>query len=473
MSTVNTWVSQELQSFDAGDKRLLHRYEKVLSTVSAFPDKSIPSACNGWSETLAAYRFIDNPKVHPSKILSPHKHSTIERIKNESIVLIAQDTTEIDLTHRKDVDGAGFLSTESSKGFYIHPSIAFTPNGCCLGTVDLNLWVRKKLGVRDERKQKPITEKETYCWLKGYNVANEVAHQAPQTTVINVSDRGGDIYEVLAKQREQENKAYWLIRCNQNRNLLNPPNEKTRKLKDWISAQDVLGHIEFDVTDAWVNRNTKARHKRTARRVVQEVRFGKTTIAPPKRRNEISTTVDVYIVHCKEIQPPENEQPVEWYLITSYPLQSIEDAKNAIHWYLCRWQIEVFFKVLKTGCKVEELQFDTLRRTANSLALYMIVAWRVLYVMMMERNCPNISCEVVFETAEWQAIYATMDKKKPPEVAPTLTEMMERITALGGFLARKSDGCPGPKAIWQGMQRMRDFVIAWNAFQKIANPWPD
>lgn len=466
----DTWISNELKCFDAGDKRLLSRFEKILSHLSDSPDKSIPSSCKGWSETLAAYRFINHHKISPDKILAPHKAATITRIQKEPIVLIAQDTSDIDLSHRKDVHGSGYLSNEKSKGFYIHPSIAFTPERCCLGTVDLNLWVRKEIGTRHQRHSKPIEEKETYCWLKGYNIANDIAKKAPKTKVINVSDREGDIYDVLEKQPNEDNKAYWLIRCKQNRSIINNANDKL-KLKEWVSHQPVSGHIEFDVTDAWVNRNSKSRHKRSARRVKQEIRFGQATIAPPKNKN--FANIDIYIVHCKEIDIPENEEVIEWYLITSHPLESVDDAKNAVDWYLCRWQIEIFFKVLKVGCKVEELQFDTLRSTANSLAIYMIITWRVLFVMMMGRNCPNVSCELVFEKVEWQAVYATIEKRKPPETPPMLADMIKSIAKLGGFLGRKSDAFPGPKAIWQGMQRMRDFTIAWSAFIEISNPWPD
>lgn len=467
---VTKWIEEETSTLEFGDRRLKERCMKVLERLSTSPDKSIPASNKGWSETQAAYRFINNPKVSPNRILSAHKASTLSRIQQEAVVLIPQDTTEIDLTHRKGMDDLGYLSSKKGHGFYIHPSIAFTPERCCLGTIDFQLWLRKEIGSSEKRKKKPIEEKETYNWVKGYEAANEIAKLAPNTVVVSIADREGDIYEVLEKQRNEENKAYWLVRSQHDRIILNEETQQfEQKLRQFIQAAEIAGTMEFEVPAAWVNRNSKARYLRTKRLVKQEVRFNQITISPPRRPTKKLAPISIYVVHCKEINPPENEKPLEWYLLSNYPVDSIEKAVTMIDWYLCRWQIEVFFKVLKSGCKVEELQFDSLRNTSNCLALYMIVAWRVLFLMMMGRICPELSCELVFEQTEWQAVYAVVKKKKPPEVPPSIDTMVMMIAQLGGFLARKSDGYPGPKAIWQGIQRMRDFTIAWDSFLAMAD----
>ena len=215
------WIKEETLTLDFGDKRLNTRLKKTLERLSSSPEKSIPSATKGWSETQGTYRLLNNPKVHSEKILSPHRAATLRRIQQESIVLIPQDTTEIDLTHRKPMEDMGYLSSSKSQGFYIHPSVAFTPERCCLGTVNLQSWVRKELGTSKKRKEKPIEEKESYNWVKGYEAANDIAKLAPNTVVVSISDREGDIYDVLEKERNEENKAYWLIRSQHNRTILN------------------------------------------------------------------------------------------------------------------------------------------------------------------------------------------------------------------------------------------------------------
>jgi hypothetical protein len=145
----------------------------------------------------------------------------------------------------------------------------------------------------------------------------------------------------------------------------------------------------------------------------------------------------------------------------------MEDAIKIIEWYTCRWQIEIFFKVLKSGCKIEELQFDSFKNTANCLAIYMIVAWRVLYLMMLGRRYPKMSCNLVFEDREWQSICAVVTQKTPPQKPPSLEEMIRMIAKLGGFMGRKNDKEPGPKAIWIGLQRMKDFALAWETYGKL------
>lgn len=467
---VTQWIEEETLTLDFGDKRLNTRLKKTLERISSSPEKSIPSSTKGWSETQGTYRLLSNPKVNFKKILSPHRASTLSRIQQESIVLIPQDTTEIDLTHRNPMNDMGYLSSSNSQGFYIHPSIAFTPERCCLGTVDLQLWVRKELGTSKNRKEKSIEEKESNNWVKGYEAANEIAKSAPDTVVVSIADREGDIYDVLEKQLNEDNKAYWLVRSQHNRKILNEDTQKLDgNLRHFINTTAVAGIMEFEVPKAWVNRNSKARYLRTQRLVKQEVRFSKITLSPPSRSTKQLEPVSIYVVHCKEINPPQNEKPIEWYLLSNYPVNSLEEAVTLIDWYLCRWQIEIFFKVLKSGCKIEELQFDSLSNTSNCLAMYMIVAWRVLFLMMMGRVCPELSCELIVEKAEWQAVYAVLNKVKPPETPPSINAMVLMLAQLGGFLGRKSDGYPGPKAIWQGVQRMRDFTIAWEAFSAMVH----
>ena len=195
MDELRGWSIEETKSANFGDQRLNKRYGCLLNSLASSPNKSIPASCNGWGETIAAYRFFNHEDVTEAGILAPHKKATLERIKNEKIVLIPQDTTQIDFTGRKSLSGIGYLSKESGQGFYLHPCIAVTPDRCCLGVVDIQTWTRDELDGKEKRKTKPIEEKESYRWIKGYQAANEIAHAAPNTVVVSISDREGDIYE--------------------------------------------------------------------------------------------------------------------------------------------------------------------------------------------------------------------------------------------------------------------------------------
>ena len=124
---------------------------------------------------------------------------------------------------------------------------------------------------------------------------------------------------------------------------------------------------------------------------------------------------------------------------------------------------QLFFKILKSGCQIEELQLEKLERLEPALAFYMIIAWRVLYLTMLGRSCPELPCNVMFADEEWQALYIVAKRQTPPQVPPSLNEMVRMVAGFGGFLNRKNDGFPGPQTLWIGLQRCRDFVLAMEA----------
>ena len=206
MGEHSSWIIEEIQTVELGDTRLKKRLNHLLEDLKSVPSRSIPGACKSRKETLAAYRFFNHAEVTESNNLQPHQTATLERIKQEKIVLIPQDTTEMEFSGRSPIEGMGYLGQEKSQGFYLHPSLAVTPERLCLGVVNVQSWIREKLGNRGSRKERPIEEKESYCWLKGYEAANAVALEAWNTTIVSIADRGGDLYELLEKSPSESNK---------------------------------------------------------------------------------------------------------------------------------------------------------------------------------------------------------------------------------------------------------------------------
>ena len=165
---------------------------------------------------------------------------------------------------------------------------------------------------------------------------------------------------------------------------------------------------------------------------------------------------------AREEHPPENETPIEWRLLTDETLTTLADAVLRIEWYRRRWLIEVFFRTLKTGCNVEESQLSTKEQLEKALVIYLIIAWRVLMLMTLGRDVPVLPCEVIFDREEWQAAWIVSQKTPLPPNPPTLGNMILIVAHFGGFLARKNDGNLGAKALWRGLQRLRDFAEAIN-----------
>lgn len=460
------WYIKEINDVNFGDKRLDSRLRHLISTMSNSSEESIPQAFNSWGETLAAYRFFNNKNVTPEKILSTHYESTLERIQKESVVLIPQDTTEINFTGRKKIKDMGCLSSEQSQGFFMHPSIAITPEKVCLGVVDLQLWNRDGIGKRKLSKNKCIEEKESYCWIKGYEAANKIAQQANDTKIISISDRGGDIYEMLERTPSATNKAYWIVRSSINRKIMQDDTDQ-RKIWDKVKSSKVVGEIEFKLPKGKIYEREIINPKidRSERVVKQEVRACKVTLCPTPRKGTKLSPATINIVHCREVNPPSEKERIEWYLLTSLDVTDTKSVLNVVDYYTSRWQIEIFFKILKSGCNIEKLQFTTFKALSNSIALYMIISWRILYITMMSRVFPDAGCDQIFSKNEWQSVYLFVKKSVPPRSPPTLIIMTKMIASLGGFLGRKHDLLPGPRAMWTGMRRAQDLALMWNTIR--------
>ena len=206
------------------------RFKKVLESMSQKPSLKFPAGCNGRAEVKAAYRFLDNEHVTFASILAPHHDATIERIREQPVVLIPQDTTELDLTRPHEVMvGAGPLNDSARVGFYDHVSLAMTPEHLALGVVDAKVWARDPVEFekdadqkRAERRAKPIEDKESIRWVEGYRAACQVAQEAPGTHVVSLADSEGDVYEYLLEAQAVEGvrKASFIIRACQNRALV-------------------------------------------------------------------------------------------------------------------------------------------------------------------------------------------------------------------------------------------------------------
>jgi hypothetical protein len=183
--------------------------------------------------------------------------------------------------------------------------------------------------------------------------------------------------------------------------------------------------------------------------------------------------VVVNVVLATALNPPQDDVPVEWLLLTSLPVEGEERVRQVIQYYCARWMIEVFFRVLKSGCRVEERRFEQIDRLLSCMAVYLIVAWRTLYVCRLGRRCPEIRCEAVFEPAEWKSVWTVIYRTEPPGLPPCLGEMVRLVAQLGGCVNRKRSDPPGPQTIWIGLPRMHDFALCWQLFRPTARARPE
>jgi hypothetical protein len=408
----------------------------------------------------------------------------LERIKQFKQVLFIQDTTELDYTKKTKLEGRGPLSSTDRQGFFAHNQLVITPEKLVLGVWNTQIYARDEAehGKVAKRKQRPVEDKESYRWLEGYREACRLARLVPETQVVACADRESDMYEVFEEWHQRlancQVAADWLIRCNQNRRIEKDTNVREdeddsirRTIRDAVEASPLLGTITVSLKKKAQYKKVKGNRKktiRTQRTAVLEVRATKVTPRPPYRKGKKFPKVSFFVVMAKEKDPPKGQDPIDWVLLTSLDVTDFQSALEIIELYRARWEIEVFHRVLKTGCRVEELQLKKDERTKVAIALYMIVAWRVLYVMKLGRECPELPCDAVFEEDEWQAFWVIVHDGHPEALAkkPSLEEFVRKVAEYGGYLGRKHDGPPGPQAIWQGMARVREYVLAWQVYVK-------
>ncbi len=452
-------ITAELEGIDLGDKRLNKRSVKLIETLAADPQASINAACDGWSDTIAAYRFFDNEAVKPNQILQPHIDATKRRMSEHDVILIVQDTTEFDFTPHPPED-ARCLNNVSRLGFYDQTHLAVTPEGLSLGVVGAEQFDRaaESLGKTDQRSKFPIEKKESFRWLTGYRLASQLAGELSQTRIVSIADCEADIYDIFLAAEQHSTPADFIIRAKIDR--CTPERDPDcgpavyRKVRDEVSAAELrtMRTIHLPATPT-----------RKARQAELEIRAIEVQVKPPHARSGLPA-VTYNVVLVEEINGPHDGTDVSWLLITSLPIDSVQEILRVIDYYVTRWSIEIYFRILKTGCKVEEIQLETIDRVKKCLAFYKIIAWRVMYLTYLNRECPEVPCTALFTESEWKSVWSVTTKQKLPKRPPTLGEFMPLLTQLGGYNNRAKEKPPGPQAVWVGIRRMTDFAIAWQAF---------
>src|SRR4051812_47711577 len=463
------WAKSEVAGADLGDTRLDDRLVKLLSDVGSRPNISIPAACLGRAEMKAAYRFFDNDKVTFEKVIEPHVARTEGRMAEHAVVLLVQDMTEIDLTRsEQEVEGAGDLDG-ARRGFLLHEMQAFTPDGIPLGTAWAEVLNRIE-GVSHapaaekgrKRKQTPIEDKESMRWLTGLREVRDVAQELPGVQCVCIADSEADIYEVFAEPRG-ERPVHWLIRACQDRAL---DGRAAQLLRDHVSATPKRYEVELLIRGRQAKTAAEDRARRQNRETRQakvEVRAACVTLRRPYRPDRTLPPVTVNAVLVREPNPPPGETPVEWVLVTTLPIDTLEQVRTIVEYYCVRWWIEILFRTLKLGCRIERRRFEHIDRVLPCLGVYLIVAWRTLFVCRMGRSCPDLECEAIFEPSEWKSVWMAVNRTNPPKQVPRLSEIVHLIASLGGYIER-TEGEPGVQTLWIGIQRMYDLALAWDTF---------
>ena len=458
------WVHREFGGAQLGDARLSQRLLDLGAAFFARPQANIPQACGSTAAAKAAYRFFDNDRVTMDALLEPHHQATIERMRREPLVLVAQDTTSLCYTTHPGMTGLGPISNtvNGPQGIEVHSAQAFTPAGLPLGVLDIEVWARDpaEFGKAKQRNARPIEDKESQKWLTALKPIAAAAARCPNTRVVTLADREADIYEYLLDAHQRGLEA--VVRAKQKNRRLDG---EVLKLWPHILARPKAGTIALTVP----------RHgKEPARSATLSLRFDTVTLRPPHAKQHLPPLRVVVVLSHEEAPPPGVKEPLEWLLLSTAPLwpdhgqavATLADAVERTQWYACRWGIEVFHRILKSGCQIEDRQLGTTDRLEACLAIDAVVAWRIHHLTYLGRVTPDLPCDTVFEDDLWKGVIVFRTRKPPPLNPPSLRAMIRMIAGLGGFLGRKSDGEPGTQTLWRGLQRADDIAIAFRGFRE-------
>jgi len=456
MGTKHTLLEEEIGYIDLGDERSNRRLSILLEQLTQMPCSSIPEACGTKASTKAAYRFFDQERVSVRAIQEGFFRATGDRIKGTKRVIVAQDTTNLDFTAHAKTRGLGYLDDEACSGIKMHSALVISENGVPLGLVAQHYWVRRfeEYGKKKNRRKKKTVEKESQRWLS--SVEETEKHIEEGTAIVTVADREADAYDLFAQHRRPKHDL--VVRVCRNRSI---------KGEHKLLYDKVLSLEKCGVTEISISRS----RDRKARKAVVEVRYTQVEIQPPQyRAMEHLPAIVLWVMSLEEVDPPAGAQPIHWMLMTTMPVTMLDDALQCVHWYTMRWLIERYHYTLKSGCQVEELQLEEAERIERAVAVYCIVAWRLLFLTYLARLHPDQLSTTVLDKEEVNALSCFIRRsKEPSEKLPTIEEAVRMIAQLGGFLGRKGDGFPGVKVLWRGFRRLNDFFIAYQIFKDVGN----
>jgi len=451
------WVVGELLGGDFGDVRLTDRMMRLVQKLSKRPGASVPEACETMADTKAAYRFWKNTAVSLERILQPHIEQTARRASEYPVVLVAQDTTEINLTGHQKTTGLGYLGSTECRGLMMHNLLAISPEGTPLGVLHEYFWVRppEEMGKRKSRNRRTLGEKESRRWLDGVTAAEAALPQHPH--IIVVADRESDIYDLFAMPRDSRTDL--LVRIRDRRRRVEHP---AKYLGTAIEESPPRCETTVEVQRA---------DGRPPRQATLTLRWEQLTACRPANHlgEPPVEPVRLWFLSAREENPPPGQSSINWLLASTLPIYVLEDALQLLTWYLHRWRIEQFHFVLKSGCRIERLQLETAESMKSAIATFSIVAWRLLWLTYEARRQPQAACTRVLDEEAWQVAHRALHPRSPlPSAPPTLSEATRWIARLGGFLDRKHDGQPGVTTLWRGWRRLEDLLIGYRLACNIA-----
>ena len=463
-----SWAANEFAGAPLGDARLSARLVESAHHMAQCPMRAITGAANAARAVVKGhYRLIDQPAesaVTVEHILAPHRERTLRRMQSQSAVLCVQDTTTLSFTRRGQTQGLGVIGSNQTgalaRGLHLHTTLAVSTEGLPLGVLRAGFDAPPPPDP-EATGPKAREDKKSFRWIEGLRDCAHAAHRLPDTRVVCTMDREADFLDLFVEHREHAAHVELLVRAKVNRVLGNdttPEGDKAvRRLFDEVRNAPARGTCTVEVSrhSARVKASKQApKNKRPARLAETTLRYEPVALPGPQ-----AAPVALWMVHAREERPPANTEALEWFLLTTVPVSSARDAKQMLQWYALRWRIEDYFRILKSGCKVEELQHHNAVRLERAITIKMVVGWRIQLMVRLGREVPELPAEVLFSDTELRvlATFARSRNLAPPQ---HLGEAVALLARLGGWMGRTRDP-PGAQLLWHGLTQLAAMTFAF------------
>jgi hypothetical protein len=439
----NNWILSEFSSIELPDKRYASNFQDILSQLNAGLGLSYSRAL-GERLRKSAWRLFSRAEMD---LQTTHREQTLERCVNESIILAVEDTTDLNYSHHKSKTWAGRLGgADKCKAFgiNIHSSLLLTSVGVPLGLAYQRIFIPNDNHKGLRRNKIPLEEKESYKWILALQQLNKLwLNETPQT-IIKIADRESDFYELYQHPRNTGIAILQRVK-HKNRNILFNDTE--------CHLMDALKQLEVLATGKVKIQRTKENKERTA-----TVNYYATTIKiPPSDYILKGDTVEMNLIWVKELS--DDKEALEWILLTTLPIKTIEDVLQAVKYYTFRWVIERFHYIIKQSIAIEKLQIDDFTRLFNVIQIYSVIAWHLLFLYRLGKLEEKHPANQYFEKQSIEILEIVSNKK-----IETVNDFILALAQLAGFYPTKQQPNPGEKTLTQAMVRFlslfRGFIAA-------------
>jgi hypothetical protein len=442
---------------------------RLAELWSAAPTKSYPKMVGSDAELQGIYGFFENDSVEHGPLLVAHGEQTLRRIDEQGapVVLVAQDTTSFAFGGEVHREGMGWLGHDQ-QGFFAHFALAISADGSRrpLGVAGLSVFMRARPPKRTSNNKKSNKKKvstkeragnadrESLRWSAMVDQTSALlrGHAIP----IHIADREAESYEFLAAMQAGNHRYVARVRVT-DRTVSSVEDEFKKRAKLRVIAEGCAPIAQREVR---LGRRRKSvfpsQNKKHPVRDARDTRleFAATTVRltrPSYLSDALPPTLDVNVVHVRELDVPEGVNPVEWILFTTEAIETAQEVLRVVDYYRARWTIEEYFKAIKTGCAYEKRQLESAKALLVALALCVPIAWQMLLLRTQAREAPDAPALTVISETRLDALRTIA--RKPLPANPTAVQILYAIAALGGHIER--NGPPG----WQTLRAGLDDLI--------------